>query len=450
MKCKNNWRKLKTESSIIAHPIPKVPLTSLSALLTNAASGHPSRRLNGRECLTSKEQRCSLCFSSKIDYETELTAKQQAITEFWNSLETSIPCEPLITSPLGRRYRTVSKRKAFIVGKRFFLGLIGVDDESSKSYPMDIEDCAIEPSSHAHIYSVIQEMLQRKEESNLVKEFNYVIVKGDDREAIVILNMNHFSSANRREVNALSKSLTFKAKNVTGVYVFVDEERSKYYLSGTPRKGAQSNPKPLTKIFGNDKLFHKLGSIKYLYSPLSFSQTNHSILDPFVGTAKEMLALTKQDIIFDLYCGYGLFSVSFASGVRSVTGIELSRSSINDAVENAQRNKMNNIRFQAADISVDTLPRFFGEKLHAQMRDNAGKGLKFLIDPPRNGTSEEVIEYLAEQGAEKIVHIFCNAEIIGKELRRWKNSGYVPVKVQPFDMFPGTSEIEMMVLLERA
>lgn len=449
MKCKNNWRKLKTESSIIEHSIPKESLNSLSELLTKAAAGHNARRLNDGECQTSNEQRCSLCFSSKLDYPTELSTKQGAINEFWNSLGTSIPCEPLITSPAGRRYRTVSKRKAFIVGKRFFLGLIGVDDDSARSYPMDIMDCAIEPASHAHIYAVIQEMLQRKEQSTLVKEFNYVIVKGDDREAIVILNMNHFSSANRREVNALSKSLTFKAKNVAGVYVFVDEERSKYYLSGTPRKGAQSNPKPLTKVYGNDKLFHKLGNIKYLYSPLSFSQTNHSILESFVGKAKEMLAPSKQDILFDLYCGYGLFSIAMASEVRTVTGIELSRSSINDAVENAQRNKMNNIRFQAADISVDTLPRFFGEKLQSQLRDNAGKGLKFLIDPPRNGTSEEVIEYLAEQSPERVVHIFCNADIIDKELRKWKQCGYVPVKAQPFDMFPGTNEIEMMVLLQR-
>ncbi|MFZ4619776.1 MAG: class I SAM-dependent RNA methyltransferase [Bacteroidota bacterium] len=423
-------------------------MTSLSELLTKAASTHPSRHLNNGECQTTNEQRCSLCFSSKIDYETELKTKQSAVNEFWNALGTGISCEPLVTSPLGRRYRTVSKRKAFIVGKRFFLGLIGVDDDSARSYPMDIVDCAIEPASHAHIYSVIQDMLQRKEQSNLVKEFNYVIVKGDDREAIVILNMNHFSSANRREVNALSKSLTFKAKNVAGVYVFVDEERSKYYLSGTPRKGAQSNPKPLTKIYGNDSLFHKLGNNKYLYSPLSFSQTNHSILESFVGTAKEMLGVKKQDILYDLYCGYGLFSIAMAAEVRSVTGIELSRSSINDAVDNARRNKMNNVRFQAADISVDTLPRFFGEKLHTQLRDSAGKGLKFLIDPPRNGTSEDVIEYLAEQAPEKIVHIFCNADIIDKELRRWKQSGYRPVKAVPFDMFPGTNEIEMMVLLE--
>jgi len=315
-----------------------------------------------------------------------------------------------------------------------------VDDDSAKSYPMDINECVIEPKSHAHIYSVIQEILQRKEESNFVKEFNYVIVKGDDREATVIFNMNHFSSSNRREVNALSKSLTFKVKNVLGVYVFVDEERSKYYLSGTPRKGVQSNPKPLTKIFGNEKLFHKVGDVKFLYSPLSFTQTNHSILEIFIKTAQDLLSLSKNDMLYDLYCGYGLFSLSFAAQVKNVVGIELSRSAIQDAIDNARRNKLNNVRFHAADISVESLPRFF--KLGPQQ-------LKFLIDPPRNGTSEDVIEFAAEQHPQKVVHIFCNSEIIEKELRKWKQCGYVPTKVQPFDMFPGTNEIEMMVLLEK-
>jgi len=423
-------------------------LKPLSEILSTAAAKHPFRNLNGGECLTSRQQRCSLCFSSKIDYADELKNKQKAISDFWSSIEAAVPCDPLVTSPLGRHYRMVSKRKAFIVGHRFFLGLIGVDDDSAKSYPMDIGACAIEPESHAHIYDVIQEMLQRKEQSTLVKEFNYVIVKGDDREAIVIFNMNHFSSSNRREVNALSKSLTHKAKNVQGVYVFTDEERSKYYLSGTPRKGVQSNPKPLTKIYGTEKLFHTACGVKFLYSPLSFTQTNHSILEQFIGSAKEMLSLTSNDILYDLYCGYGLFSLSLAAGAKSVTGIELSRSSISDAIDNAKRNKLTNVRFHAADISADHLPRFFNYRssAHAAGED---RHLKLLLDPPRNGTSEEVIEFLAEQRPSKVVHIFCNSAIIEKELRRWKQCGYVPVMARPFDMFPGTDEVEMMILLER-
>lgn len=420
-------------------------MKTLAELLSSVASTHSHRRLAAGECQTTTHQRCSLCFASIIDYETELLGKQAVINTFWKSLDQGIDCEPLVASPLGRYYRTVSKRKAFIVGHRFFLGLIGVDDESAKSYPMDIQDCVIEPKSHAHIYSVIQEQLQRKEQSTLVKEFNYVIVKGDDREAIVIFNLNHFSSSNRREVNALSKSLTFKAKNVNGVYVFVDEERSNYYLSGTPRKGVQSNPKPLTKIYGSDTLFHSVGNVKYLYSPLSFTQTNHSIVALFIDNARKLLQLTKQDLLFDLYCGYGLFSLSLAADVKHVTGVELSRSSISDAIANAKRNKLTNVRFHAADISPDSLPRFFQRTPDAK----PGAGLKFLIDPPRNGTSEDVIEFLAEQQPQKVVHIFCNSGIIAKELKRWKECGYRPTKVIPFDMFPGTNEVEMMVLLER-
>jgi tRNA/tmRNA/rRNA uracil-C5-methylase (TrmA/RlmC/RlmD family) len=412
--------------------------TTFSEIIHSQYSKLPSRRLSSGECQTTKNQRCSLCFSSKIDYATELKYKQTALSEFWKSLGTFIDCESLIPSPLGRNYRNVSKRKAFIVGKRFFLGLIGVNEDSSKSFPMDIEECIVEPKSHAEIYAAIQEVLQRKEESTLVKEFNYVVIKGDDKESIVIFNMNHFSSSNRREVNALSKHLTSRVKSVSGIFVFVDEERSKYYLSGTPRKGTQSNPKPLTKVFGKDKLFHKVGDVKFLYSPLSFTQTNHSIIKSFVETAGDFLSLTKDDILYDLYCGYGLFSLSFAKKVKSVTALELSRSSIHDGIDNAHRNTITNTKFVAADISADTLDRF-----------SKFRPTKILLDPPRNGTNDDVIEFLAGQGPEKVVHIFCNTDIIEKELRRWHDCGYDPVKAQPFDMFPGTDGIEMMVLLEK-
>ncbi len=388
--------------------------------------------------------RCSLCAASRLDYTSELRNKQAAIDEFWNGLGTGIRCSPLVPSPSGRHYRTVSKRKAFIAGKKFSLGLIGVDEETSRSFPLDVGECVIEPASHGRIYETIQRSLQRKEQSTLVKEFNYVIVKGDDREAVVIFNMNHFSSANRREVNALSKQLTSAVPAVSGVFVFMDEERSRYYLSGTPRKGAQSNPRPLTKIFGNDSLFHQTSGKKFLYSPLSFSQTNHSILNEFTTTAASLLNVSSNDVLFDLYCGYGLFSVTMASSVHSVIGIELSRSSINDAIGNGTRNKATNVRFYAADISTETLPRFFPER-----RTSGDRPLKFLLDPPRNGTADGVIDFLAAQRPAAVLHIFCNADVIGKELRRWKNGGYLPVKAVPFDMFPGTGEIEMMVLLER-
>ena len=69
---------------------------------------------------------------------------------------------------------------------------------------------------------------------------------------------------------------------------------------------------PLQKIFGKTEIFQKVGAKKFLFSPLSFSQTNLSIVEVFVRTIKELLELNVQDRLLDLYCGYGLFSLSLS------------------------------------------------------------------------------------------------------------------------------------------
>ena len=415
-------------------------MKTLPELLTSRYSTVSARPLAAGECQTTHQKLCTLCFAGRIDYEVELKHKRQAIEEFWDSLQTGIPIQPLITSPLGRNYRTVSKRKAFLVNKNFHLGLIGVDEDRATSFPMAVEQCVIEPRLHAEVYRTIQEYLQKKQNFSLAEEFNYVIVKGSNAEAIVIFNVNHFSSANRKEVNTLSKHLSSRVKNILGIFVFVDEERSRYYLSDRPKKEGYANTKPMTKIFGKEKLFHKIGEVKFLYSALSFSQTNHSLLESFAATARDFLSLSKKDTLFDLYCGYGLFSLLLATNAGNVVGIELSRNSINDAIENARRNKIANAKFIAANITSQSLQRYLKPET---------LNLKVLLDPPRSGTAQGVIEFLVGRQPERVVHIFCNTDLIEKELNRWKQCGYVPVKAQPFDMFPGTSEIEVMVGLKK-
>ncbi len=94
------------------------------------------------------------------------------------------------------------------------------------------------------------------------------------------------------------------------------------------------------------------------------------------------------------------------------------------------------------------MPKKINEGSVQRIFRHSGNGLKILLDPPRNGTEEEVIEYIASKQPEAVLHIFCNSEIIGKELKRWSACGYLPVKAVPFDMFPGTDDIEVMVLLK--
>jgi len=415
-------------------------MKTLAEILSHHYSPLPQRQLKAGECQTPQKKRCSLCYAGKMEYSTEFPHKQKAVMEFLQSLKFGVPIRPLIQSPVGRMYRTVSKRKAFLVNRQFSLGLIGVNDDTAKNFPIAVHHCMIEPRIHNQVYDVIQQYLQKREHFSLAEEFNYVIVKGHDAEAEVIFNMNHFSSANRKEVNSLSKHLTSKVKNIAGIFVFTDEERSEYYLRGNPKKNDRVNTTPITKIFGKEKLFHNVGKTKFLFSPLSFSQTNHFILDILVSTARNFLDLTKKDTLIDLYCGYGLFSLCLAPDVHKVISIELSRSSIIDAIDNIRINKITNTKFVSANITV--------ESLRKHIKPGSGS-MKLLIDPPRHGTAEGVIEFLAQQQPEKVVHIFCNSSIIESEVVRWKKSGYSVTAVQPFDMFPGTNDIEVMVLFTR-
>ncbi len=407
-----------------------------------AVQNATQRALPAGECQTAERTWCTLCYASKIEYAQEYKFKNAALQKFWHSLGAAIALQPLVASPHTRYYRTVSKRKAFLNGNIFSLGLIGVDLSSARNFPIAVQTCAIEPELHSTVYAAVHSFLDEREHRELAHDFNYVIVRGDSprrTECTVIFNIKELTSENRREVNMLSKHLTKKVPVVSGVFVAVDSHRSHYYLQSASRKKEQGNKIVFQKIFGEQTMFHSVGNKKFGYSPLSFSQTNHSILEKFISTLSELLALQPDDTVCDLYCGYGLFALSFASHVRQVLGIELSQDSIRDAIENTRRLQQRNCKFIANTITDETLLAMF----------HTFKPTKLLLDPPRTGTQPGVIEFLAATQPKRIVHIFCNIDILHKELDRWKKNGYELTDAVPFDMFPGTDEVEIMVGLER-
>jgi len=80
------------------------------------------------------------------------------------------------------------------------------------------------------------------------------------------------------------------------------------------------------------------------------------------------------------------------------------------------------------------------------MRDATPKS-SVLLDPPRKGTAPGVIEAIASKHPERVLHIFCNIELIADDLKCWLSCGYRPTAAVPIDMFPGTASMEILVLL---
>ena len=398
------------------------------------AAAIPPRIIQPGECQSAASKRCRLCFAVDLTYEKEIALKNKALREFWRHHVPQTPLSPLVVSPLGRAYRTVTKRKAFLRKGRAHLGLIDPSESGSERW-FSVIRCAIEPEEHARIYSAIRACLEKPYSTDLGENMNYVIIKGSYTEFTVILNVGEISASIIRAANTLSKSLTYSCKNVVSLFLYEEASHGRYYM-GAKNPGVQPH---LKKIFGKSEIYQRIAGRGFLYSPLSFSQVNQSIVERLVAQAGELLAFNKNQTLYDLYCGYGLFSVCLADKVRRVVGVEVSPQSVEAAEANATRNSIANARFIRSDITATSLEHILK---HASPDDVV------LLDPPRNGTAEGVIEAIAARKPKRILHLFCNIDLLSSELQRWKSCGYKPIRAIPFDLFPGTSEVEIMVMLE--
>lgn len=367
-----------------------------------------------------------------MGYGREIEAKQSALATYFRQSAYQSTLQPLVISPLGRNYRTVTKRKVSHTSHGASLTLQSPDD-AGRIKPLEVGACAIEPGEHAAIYDIVGRAIRQPRYEDLASMLHYVVIKGNYRELTVVLNIECIDGAIVKSANALSRTLTHVVPSVVGFFLYEGEEGG-YYMGARSREQA---PK-LRRVFGKEKIYQNVLGRHFFFPPASFSQVNLSMADTLVQKAGEHLALHPGSALFDLYCGYGLFALCLADQARTVLGIEISHAAIDAATENASRNHVKEASFHQSDITADTVNRF----LHRGRPDDV-----VLLDPPRNGTAEGVIETVAARRFRRIVHLFCNIEIVETELRRWKNSGYEVQGIIPFDLFPGTASVELMAVL---
>jgi tRNA/tmRNA/rRNA uracil-C5-methylase (TrmA/RlmC/RlmD family) len=413
--------------------LPSSPFDALFATALRSPAIH-SRRLDPGECQSPSGQRCILCAASHIDYEREVALKNATLQEFWQTTGASIPLDALVRSPLGRRYRTVTKRKIFHGRASPHIGLIDPSEHGLR--PFDALSCAIEPAEHTTIYSAVRQEIGKPRMEPLAEHLSYVIIKGTDGELIVIFNVREIGPRLIKAANDLSKILSRACRKVIASFVYQEESSGRYYLSTRNTRARHT----LRKLFGRSDISLAVAGKRFLYSPLSFSQVNRSILERMLETATLLLAPLGGETLYDLYCGYGMFALSLAHHFHVVIGVERSPESIEAARANARRLNARNVRFIRQDITAASLM-----KLVLGIRPND----VILLDPPRGGTADGVITCIAAHRPKRALHIFCNIELIPKDIGRWEDGGYRLLRAVPLDMFPGTPAVELMLLFER-
>lgn len=189
---------------------------------------------------------------------------------------------------------------------------------------------------------------------------------------------------------------------------------------------------------GKDHIIEQLGDYRFKIGPKSFFQTNSAQAKVLYDITKAFAALKPTDVVYDLYTGVGSIALYLSDACSRITGIEQVEAAIVDAKENARLNNVNNCTFYAGDVRMVLSPEFIAAN---------GKPDVVITDPPRAGMHEDVVNTLLQLAAPRIVYVSCNPATQARDLQLLAVK-YDIIKVQPVGMFPQTTHIENVALLE--
>jgi 23S rRNA (uracil1939-C5)-methyltransferase len=192
-------------------------------------------------------------------------------------------------------------------------------------------------------------------------------------------------------------------------------------------------------LHGTEAIEEELGGLRFRVSADAFFQTNTEMAERLYAIATEYAGLQGWERVYDLFCGIGTIGLSLAPRAGEVWGLELVEDAIADAIANAHRNEIENVRFFAGDVRLAL----------RQLVETAGRPDVLVVDPPRAGLSAKVVRRVIEAGPTRIVYVSCNPTTLAPNAAQLVEAGYALRRVRPVDMFPQTPHIECVALLER-
>lgn len=286
---------------------------------------------------------------------------------------------------------------------------------------------------HPPVFDEIAQCVKNWAKDNKISVYNEITHRGllrniyircakDAHEITICLVINGKILPNSREIINI---LTSKFKAVTGVIININTQNTNVVLGDK-----------FVPIWGNEKIHDNLLGIELSISPAAFYQVNHSQTQKLYSIAKELLLLSGNETLMDLYCGAGTIGLVMANKAAHVVGVEVVPDAVNNARFNAKTNRIDNAEFLCGDASTAF-----------ESKNNYKKPDAVIIDPPRKGCSDETLKVLIKACPQKIVYISCNPATMATDLKKLCDEKYFVKEVTPVDLFPRTKHVECVVSL---
>lgn len=200
-------------------------------------------------------------------------------------------------------------------------------------------------------------------------------------------------------------------------------------------------------LWGQGFITDYIGEIKYQTSPLSFYQVNPVQTEKLYRLALDYADLQGDETVWDLYCGIGTISLFLAQKAKQVYGVEIVPQAIEDAKNNAKINGIENAEFYVGKAE-EVLPGYYRE-CERENKGERGWADVIVVDPPRKGCEETLLETMVEMRPGKIVYVSCDSATLARDLRYLSEGGYEVERVRAVDQFPMTVHVECVCLLTR-
>ena len=386
--------------------------------------GLVSRHSSDGSCPYAKK--CGGCDYQGISYEEQLKKKQSYIRKL---MEPYGKVQPIIKMDDPYHYRH-KVQAAFDCTRRGQI-VAGVYQKNSHDV-VDIESCQIENEEADAIIRDVKNMLRSFRIKTYDEDTGYgllrhvLVRKGYHSGQIMVVLV--LADAILPSKNNFVKALRKNHPDISTVVINVNDKRTSMVLG----------ERNIT-VYGKGYIEDSLLGCTFRISPNSFYQVNPKQTEILYKKAIDCAGLTGKETVIDAYCGTGTIGLIASKSAKQVIGVELNKDAIRDAITNAKRNDIHNVRFYNQDA---------GEFM-VEMAQKGEHADVVIMDPPRTGSDEAFLSSVVRLAPKRVVYVSCGPESLARDLKYLTKHGYRMKECTPVDMFPFTRHVETVVLLSK-
>ncbi len=368
--------------------------------------------------------RCGGCQLQHISYQGQLAVKRLMVEDALRRIgRIFVPVADITPADPALRYRNKTQYPVGHSNQKGDTPVVGFYRRESHDL-LDVPECMLHPIRFDELRAVFTDAVTRAREKPYDERagdgnIRHLVLRTNGAECLAVV-ATRTDGLDRRVIDALAGS-----DGVTGVVQNI-------------------NPHTTNRILG-DRFVTRSGSSALTMRTLemdlgvaagSFFQVNLSQAEVLCRKVLKFLEPTGDEELLDLYSGVGMIALAAARLVRSVIGVESDDNAVANARLNAERNGIRNARFVAGDVD-----RYVGQSARADL---------VVLDPPRKGCRPETLRLVAGLRPRRLVYVSCNPATLARDLALLVSLGYNTTAVEPVDMFPQTSHVEVVCRLDPA